>query len=151
MSCGRPRSDAFLRGTTQTKENPTNGTQCHAFFCNRPVLWGESLYNKGTMVLAKCHCVVLVGLLDTKDYKAPKAQDAELWLKCEIPLDAISASNSFDTTVDQCRSVQTMTIPINGKQNIHLLKWRPCVFHVPTIDQASVPHLVPSALYNLWL
>ena len=64
-------------------------------------------------------------------------------LKCEIPLDAISASNSFDTTIDQCSSVQTLTIPINGKQNIHLLKWCPCVFHVPTKDKASVPQLAP--------
>ena len=44
----------------------------------------------------------------SKDYRAPKAQDSELGLKCEIPPDAILASNSFDTTMDQCRSVQTI-------------------------------------------
>ena len=87
--------------------------------------------------------LLLVGMYKPKIIERRKAQDAELGLKCEIPLDTISASNSFDTTIDQCSSVQTMTIPINGKQNIHLLKWRPCVFHVPTIDKASVPHPVP--------
>ena len=71
----------------------------------------------------------------------PKAQDAELWLKCEIPLDTISASKSFNTTIDQCRLVRTMTIPINGKQNIHLLKWRPCVFHVKQSIKLQFPIL----------
>ena len=43
-----------------------------------------------------------------------KAQDAELGLKCEIPLDAISASNSFDTT---SRSVQI------SADNDHFYQW----------------------------
>ena len=34
--------------------------------------------------------------------------------------------------------MQTMTIPINGKQNIHLLKWRPCVFHVKLYRVRSI-------------
>ena len=56
------------------------------------------------------------GVVIIKDYRAAKAQGAELGLECEIPLDAVSASNSFDTTIGQCRSVQTMTIPINWKK-----------------------------------
>ena len=63
---------------------------------------GKSMTH-GSLEVGKVGDMIIIDAprwVEVTDYRTQKAQDVELYLKCEIPLDAISASNSFGTTTD---------------------------------------------------
>ena len=80
-------------------------------------------------------------------YRALKAQDWELRLKCEM-----CTGCHFSKQLFWCinRSLQTTIIAINDSTKHCLRKWRPSVYHIASVYRVQVPHLAHSALYYLW-